>query len=314
MEVAFVAPPAARPVAAPALRRRPVPGLGGGGRCDAAGLPALGEAPGGRGLEGGRDGAARDRRRGRAHPHRPRRQGPGVPDHRAVGHDQPSCGRRAAACRCCFPPGRRWALKLKKDLETPEFEPPLPIEEQMDHHERLRLLYVAATRARDHLIVSVHRKENRRPASTAAELFTSTGCGPGRSWSVDAALVATCRRPSTSPDRPSAAPVAAHRSTTRVDGRTTAPALGRSPPRPRGLRRRSWPRSAELAAAERRRPGLAKEPRDVDLPPWQKGRYGTAIGRAVHGVLQTVDLATGDGLAEAAPHRPPPRVSSAGRT
>ena len=46
-------------------------------------------------------------------------------------------------------------------------------------------------------------------------------------------------------------------------------------------------------------PGLAKDPRDIDLPPWQKGRYGTAIGRAVHGVLQTVDLVTGDGLVEA---------------
>jgi hypothetical protein len=35
------------------------------------------------------------------------------------------------------------------------------------------------------------------------------------------------------------------------------------------------------------------------LPPWQKGRYVSAIGRAVHAVLQTVDLATGQGLAEA---------------
>jgi ATP-dependent exoDNAse (exonuclease V) beta subunit len=46
-------------------------------------------------------------------------------------------------------------------------------------------------------------------------------------------------------------------------------------------------------------PGLHKRPRDLDLPPWQKGRYGTAIGRAVHGVLQTIDLATGAGAAEA---------------
>lgn len=42
--------------------------------------------------------------------------------------------------------------------------------------------------------------------------------------------------------------------------------------------------------------GLQKRPRDLDLPPWLKGRYGTAVGRAVHGVLQTVDLATGDSL------------------
>jgi hypothetical protein len=45
--------------------------------------------------------------------------------------------------------------------------------------------------------------------------------------------------------------------------------------------------------------GLAKDARDLELPPWNKGRYGTAIGRAVHGVLQTVDLATGRGLDDA---------------
>jgi ATP-dependent helicase/nuclease subunit A len=39
--------------------------------------------------------------------------------------------------------------------------------------------------------------------------------------------------------------------------------------------------------------GLQKRPRDLDLPPWLKGRYGTAVGRAVHGVLQTIDLASG---------------------
>jgi hypothetical protein len=59
-------------------------------------------------------------------------------------------------------------------------------------------------------------------------------------------------------------------------------------------------------------PGLQKRPRDLDLPPWLKGRYGTAVGSAVHGVLQAIDLATGDGLdalvaaqcqAEAVPER-----------
>jgi ATP-dependent helicase/nuclease subunit A len=42
--------------------------------------------------------------------------------------------------------------------------------------------------------------------------------------------------------------------------------------------------------------GLAKQPRDLELPPWAKGRYGTAVGRAVHAVLQTVSFATGDGV------------------
>ncbi|HET9646617.1 MAG TPA: PD-(D/E)XK nuclease family protein, partial [Microlunatus sp.] len=43
-------------------------------------------------------------------------------------------------------------------------------------------------------------------------------------------------------------------------------------------------------------PGLAKAARNVELPPWPKGRYGTAIGSAVHAVLQTIDLTTGHGL------------------
>ena len=47
-------------------------------------------------------------------------------------------------------------------------------------------------------------------------------------------------------------------------------------------------------------PGLAKEPRDLELPPWNKGRYGSAVGRAVHAVLQTIDLATGEGIVETA--------------
>jgi ATP-dependent helicase/nuclease subunit A len=40
-------------------------------------------------------------------------------------------------------------------------------------------------------------------------------------------------------------------------------------------------------------PGLAKDGVDLDQPPWQRGRYGTAVGRAVHAVLQDADLAGG---------------------
>ncbi|HTH05765.1 MAG TPA: PD-(D/E)XK nuclease family protein, partial [Ilumatobacteraceae bacterium] len=48
--------------------------------------------------------------------------------------------------------------------------------------------------------------------------------------------------------------------------------------------------------------GLRKDAVDLELPPWQRGRYGTAVGRAVHGTLQFCDLADGndiDGLAAA---------------
>ena len=40
----------------------------------------------------------------------------------------------------------------------------------------------------------------------------------------------------------------------------------------------------------------AKQEQDLPDEPWKRGRAGTSIGRAVHAVLQTVDLKTGGGL------------------
>ena len=50
-----------------------------------------------------------------------------------------------------------YAVSLSKDLQTGDFQDQLPLDEQMSSYERLRLMYVAATRARDHLVVSLHR-------------------------------------------------------------------------------------------------------------------------------------------------------------
>ena len=46
--------------------------------------------------------------------------------------------------------------------------------------------------------------------------------------------------------------------------------------------------------------GLLKDGVDLDLPPWQHGRYGTAVGRAVHAVLQDADLGDGADIDELA--------------
>ena len=63
--------------------------------------------------------------------------------------------------------------------------------------------------------------------------------------------------------------------------------------------------SAPVVAATR----LAAEARAIEVrddeaaderPVWQRGRAGTSIGRAVHAVLQTVPLATGDGVDDVA--------------
>ena len=53
--------------------------------------------------------------------------------------------------------------RMGKDVVTEEFEAAVPIDEQMGYDERLRLLYVACTRACDHLVVSLHRVERKNP-------------------------------------------------------------------------------------------------------------------------------------------------------
>ena len=58
-------------------------------------------------------------------------------------------------------------------------------DDQMNEHERLRLLYVAATRARDHLIVSLHRTEST--ASTGASVMA----GPANECGVSTPFVPT---------------------------------------------------------------------------------------------------------------------------
>ena len=66
--------------------------------------------------------------------------------------------RRTAGVQLLFPhDSDTYALRVAARVTTEEFERYAPIDEQMDFHEKLRLLYVGLTRARDHLVVSVHR-------------------------------------------------------------------------------------------------------------------------------------------------------------
>jgi ATP-dependent exoDNAse (exonuclease V) beta subunit len=191
-----------------------------------------------------------------------------------------------------------YALRVSARVTTEEFERYAPIDEQMDFHEKLRLLYVAMTRARDHLVVSVCR-----PAKEP---------GPDRTSWTHAQLVwdAAAGQPGWEPFVAASEDLAVLHPTD-----TTTPATGAPPPwddwraardeaRSAAMRRRVVSATALARDAEVGTPvpdpGLAKGPRDLELPPWNKGRYGTALGRAVHAVLQTVDLATGAGLDDAA--------------
>ncbi len=181
----------------------------------------------------------------------------------------------------------------------------LPIDEQMGDAERRRLLYVACTRAVDHLVVSLHRgvpaKNNADYADwgplTSAELLWAAGAAEPSSRAV-AADVRLC-----------AVPIPVHEATTldwadRADWAAERSRVFASASRRSGIAATRL--SEELAGIDGRDavddPGLDKRPVNVELPPWQRGRYGTNIGRAVHGVLQFCDLSTGadiDNLARA---------------
>ncbi|MEZ5295496.1 MAG: UvrD-helicase domain-containing protein, partial [Ilumatobacteraceae bacterium] len=161
------------------------------------------------------------------------------------------------------------------NTSTPDsiFEDFIPIDEQMSDAERRRLLYVACTRAVDHLIVSLHRYPDSKPGETAES---------GRLLFANGAADDSSRA---RPMSPTAGRF--------VGDRPDAPEL-------------DWPEYEAWEAARRRAfaearfrpsvsatylageadtdPGLDKGAVDLDLPPWQRGRYGTAVGRAVHAV------------------------------
>jgi ATP-dependent exoDNAse (exonuclease V) beta subunit len=205
---------------------------------------------------------------------------------------------RPAPAQVVFPPARdgmgRVGYKFGKNVTTLEYAEWAPIDEQMSFHERIRLLYVACTRARDHLVVSLHRKEHAKEPGrfrrTNAELLLA-GMGdlvdtlPDAGRPTDALPLVVLEPPGPPPPQ---AEWAAERDA----------ALARAS-RPTAVAATALTDEGRPDSEAEPDPGLEKRPRDLDLPPWLKGRYGTAVGRAVHGVLQTVDLGSGVGLDDA---------------
>ncbi|MGW7680685.1 UvrD-helicase domain-containing protein [Kribbella sp. NPDC054772] len=194
---------------------------------------------------------------------------------------------RQRGVQVLWPPDGGYAVKLKSSVQTEDFDLVQPVDEQMDDYERRRLLYVAATRARDHLIVSLHRSGNRRHSSNAELLATAGGVEAPHTTLFTSPPVPD-REPSGSPD------VTPPISRTEWESRAAA---AQAASRARSAQSASGLEGTgpDVALAEID-PGTAKAARDLELPPWSKGRYGTAIGRAVHAVLQVVDLSTGAGL------------------
>jgi len=181
-------------------------------------------------------------------------------------------------------------------FQTPGFDALGQAEREHGFLERDRLFYVAATRAQERLVVSLfhrppknmtHAARHERQTCAVAECLQAmrADCDweelPPQGVLTTGGQPALSRRDDTSESRE--AWVAAREK--QLDALAKARAI---------------PATAIAHRADAGPAGDDKpEPVEEDQP-WKKGRAGTSVGRAVHAVLQTVDLATGEGLAETA--------------
>lgn len=157
--------------------------------------------------------------------------------------------------------------------------------------EAARVLYVAATRARDHLVVSLHQGKRQNENSGASRLVVAG---------------ATEHAPDLVAGEPPArklVPFEGLHVDLPPDGIDLAGAR-------RTLVERSHQRRYTSATALK---GIAEAAREEDTEPWARGRGGTRLGRAVHAAIQalpwdaddaTIDAyARAEAVAEAVPDR-----------
>jgi ATP-dependent exoDNAse (exonuclease V) beta subunit len=204
-------------------------------------------------------------------------------------------------------------------VRTAGFESLAADERQMEDYERLRLLYVAATRARDHLVVSLHHKATAEPNCHAA--FVEAVCGEHPElWRRCDARGGPEERGRAQNTEVGGGRVPASTSGLADVGDGPGPRQRWIAERAERLRRAAIPRTVAATAvarlaglpvkgsdeadtadaadavpsAESGEAAVDGDPRSV--APWRRGRGGTALGRAVHATLQLVDLGTGADL------------------
>ena len=182
-------------------------------------------------------------------------------------------------------------------FETAGYEELRETENRMDEEEFVRLFYVAATRARDHLVLSMYRTDNGRGANSAAgRIATFMGEPDGAIWER-------------APEYHAAA-----------DRITEPPDAGRQTVTYSLDQRKEWIRDRARLVGERGRPisvaattlSSVNKPEPEADEPWKRGRGGSSVGKAVHSTLQSIDLRAGSDIdsvsnaqaaAEDIPHR-----------
>ena len=171
-------------------------------------------------------------------------------------------------------------------ISTPGYEELSEKEKKMSGAEDVRLMYVASTRARDHLILSLRRKEtgSRTISKTFAAMISETMQGsplwePVHLVDMDESQGSISN--ATSQDPPNS-----------IDHSIEARDRWESA-RDNLIKRMGRPTYVSATSLGRHAHEQEDKPEQESDEPWRRGRAGTSVGRAVHAVLQSIDLATG---------------------
>ena len=169
---------------------------------------------------------------------------------------------------------------------TPGFQELVELDNRMSAAEHVRLIYVATTRARDHLVLSMRRPARGQKTTAAAISEYMEGCdGLWRAVELDELAATPQTQPPDADDQPHAIDETLH-STEHLDQWAAE--------RKRTIDEFSRPQFVAATGLSR---AFKDEEEEPDSPePWRRGRAGTSVGRAVHAVLQSIDLATGAGV------------------
>jgi ATP-dependent exoDNAse (exonuclease V) beta subunit len=180
--------------------------------------------------------------------------------------------------------GVGWGPKGAR-FETGGFKALQDQEKNAEELETVRLMYVAATRAKDHLIVSTYRKDEKK--SSSAKVFAELSGDVPQMWSPVIPI----------PEPPGAGGSVAE-PTHEVVMLDNPDAWERE----RDALIRQMSDSQIISASSLHDSADSVEDakiRDeqIESDPWRRGRAATSIGRAVHAVLQDIDL-TNPSIAE----------------
>jgi ATP-dependent helicase/nuclease subunit A len=163
----------------------------------------------------------------------------------------------------------------------PGYDNASEVEKSLGKAEEIRLAYVAATRARDHLILGLHYKAGAKseiPAVAFGETLVSMGADVREIEPMDVpAPLVPAVRPTATVDQV----IADEEAWVERRRATLASAVG----------------VPFVTATSRAALATSEEPRaEPDAARFRRGRGGTSVGRAVHSVLQAVDLSTQEGI------------------